>query len=371
MNIALVSTNKQAYSETFIHNHLRLLPATLHFFFHGYLPSHYSTDKGITAHPFLKEQKKAGIRFRTTQQEDSGLHLQRAIEMYVTEQGIDLIFCEYGPSGVAMMEVSKRTGVPLAVHFHGYDAYRLDVLGSYGQHYKALFDHAKAVIGVSQHMSAQLQALGCAPSKLHCLPYGIDTGIFYIKKNIKKQNSFVACGRFVEKKSPATTLRAFASVLKKLPGATLIMIGDGELLPACITLAKELGIGQAVEFTGALDQRQIAEVYSRSLIFVQHSVTTADHDSEGTPLAILESAACGLPAVSTRHAGIPDVVDDGKTGFLVNENDVSAMTEKMLLLAMQPLLAARMGLTAAEKILSGHTLAAYTQQLWQVLLRCV
>jgi glycosyltransferase involved in cell wall biosynthesis len=66
-----------------------------------------------------------------------------------------------------------------------------------------------------------------------------------------------------------------------------------------------------------------------SNVFIQHSVLTPSGDSEGTPVAILEASACGLAICSTRHAGIPDAVVEGKTGLLVDEHDVEGMASAL------------------------------------------
>jgi glycosyltransferase involved in cell wall biosynthesis len=81
----------------------------------------------------------------------------------------------------------------------------------------------------------------------------------------------------------------------------------------------------------------------RGLAFVQHSVRAPSGDSEGTPVAILEAAASGLPVVSTRHAGIPEAVLDEVSGLLVEEGNVSAMADAMCRLLDTPGLAVRMG----------------------------
>jgi glycosyltransferase involved in cell wall biosynthesis len=83
---------------------------------------------------------------------------------------------------------------------------------------------------------------------------------------------------------------------------------------------------------------------------VQHSVRTSYGDSEGTPVAILEAGATGIPVVATRHAGIKDVVIEDKTGFLVDEGDIEGMAGCMLRLAKEPPLASGMGRAARERI---------------------
>src|SRR5438067_11507710 len=84
--------------------------------------------------------------------------------------------------------------------------------------------------------------------------------------------------------------------------------------------------------------------------FVQHSMEARNGDCEGTPLGILEAGASGLRLVSTRHAGIADVVIENETGLLVDERDVKGMAENMVRLAEDPELAGRLGRAARQRL---------------------
>ena len=100
---------------------------------------------------------------------------------------------------------------------------------------------------------------------------------------------------------------------------------------------------------------------------VQHSITAADGDSEGTPVSILEAGAAGLPVVSTRHAGIPDVVVEGKTGLLVDEDRTDEMAQHILALAENPGFADELGRNAAIHIRRTYTMSHSIRRLAQVL----
>jgi glycosyltransferase involved in cell wall biosynthesis len=102
-------------------------------------------------------------------------------------------------------------------------------------------------------------------------------------------------------------------------------------------------------------------------VFVQHSVRTSGGDSEGTPVSILEAGATGLPVVSTRHAGIKDVVQHKSTGFLVEEGDVEGMAEYMLELGSKPSLAGSMGRQARQHIAQNFSLEENIRRLSEVL----
>jgi glycosyltransferase involved in cell wall biosynthesis len=126
---------------------------------------------------------------------------------------------------------------------------------------------------------------------------------------------FISVGRFVDKKGPQLTLAAFADVHRAEPAARLRMIGDGPLLDECRTLAVRLGVNRAVTFLGQQPPSIVQLEMRGARCFVQHSVEAATGDCEGTPVGILEAGASGLPVVSTRHGGIPDVIVEGKPGF--------------------------------------------------------
>jgi glycosyltransferase involved in cell wall biosynthesis len=314
--LAIVSTNKQKYSETFIHNHLQFLDNTILYLFDGYLPQKFSLDKGITEYPVKNRYSFSSY--------------SEALKKLLKKNNVSVILAEYGPSGVAMMNICAALNVRLVVHFHGYDAYRDDVLNEYHDKYKILFQIASDIVVVSENMKQQLIRLGCPVNKIRRIYYGIDTAIFTLNNNNKRsKHQFVSCGRFVPKKAPHLTIDAFNKVYQEFTHSRLVMIGDGELLEVCKKKVNELGLSSAISFTGSLTSKEIADVFDQSVCFVQHSVITEDHDSEGTPLAILEAMASGLPVVSTMHGGIPEVVKDGVNGFLVNEYDVDSMAEKM------------------------------------------
>jgi glycosyltransferase involved in cell wall biosynthesis len=108
-------------------------------------------------------------------------------------------------------------------------------------------------------------------------------------------------------------------------------------------LAAALRLSDRVHFPGVQSHSQVAEWLGHARAFAQHSVTTTYGDSEGTPVAVLEAAATGLPVVATAHAGIQEAVISGETGFLVPELDVAGMAKAMIRLAEDSQLAGQMG----------------------------
>jgi glycosyltransferase involved in cell wall biosynthesis len=230
-----------------------------------------------------------------------------------------------------------------------------------------MFKGVAAIIAVSRAMERKLASLGAPAEKLYYNPYGIDCTRFGGAQPAAARPIFVAIGRFVEKKAPHLTIRAFASVHRQIPQVRLNMIGDGPLLEDCRLLAAELGVSEAVAFLGPQPSEVVQAELRKARCFVQHSVEAPSGDSEGTPLGILEAGASGLPVVSTRHAGIPDVVVEGETGFLVNEQDVEAMATHMLLLARDPETAARFGESARIRVSDMFSVEKSIASLWKII----
>jgi len=253
------------------------------------------------------------------------------------------VLAEFGTVSVRVMEACAAQGVPLVAHFHGYDASKHSTLAEYGDGYRRLFNVAAVLVVVSRDMAKQLEALGAPPGKIEYNPCSVDLETFYGAAPEQAPPKFLAMGRYVDKKAPHLTLLAFSRVLAACPEARLVMVGDGPLRCACEDLAQAMGISEAVQFVSFLPNLAIASLMRTMRGFVQHSVTARDGNTEGTPVAIMEAAASGLPIVSTRHAGIKNVVRHGQTGYLVEPGDIAAMASHWTELARDPELAQWLG----------------------------
>jgi glycosyltransferase involved in cell wall biosynthesis len=269
--------------------------------------------------------------------------LDRSLADFLQQSRVDVVLAEYGPTGVEVMNACERARTPLVTHFHGYDAYHSETLDRFRDAYRQLFDRCYRLVAVSHHMVDQLVELGASPDRVTYIPYGVDTVSFDGGRPGAVPPLFLALGRFVEKKAPELTLDAFSVVHADEPRSRLVMLGDGPLRVDCIEHVRSLGIGSAVQFPGSVNHDAVVVWMQKARCFVQHSRRAANGDCEGTPLAILEASSCGLPVVSTRHAGIPEAVREGEGGFLVEEGDVDGMADRMLRLARDPDLAATMG----------------------------
>jgi len=349
INLALISPNKNAYSETFIGFHRTNLDANVHYLWKEALPEMSEEGPFVHYNFFTKGIRKLSKMFFP---EMLNFHEHR-IAGYLKRHQVDIILAEFGFTGLSMLKLSRKTGIPLITYFHGVDAYSREILDTYN--YGPLFRDGEKIFVVSRHMHHQLVKLGCPAEKLILNPCG-PAEVFFSVVNSYHSRNFLSVGRFVEKKAPDLTIRAFKKVTGKYPDARLRMVGDGPLLQPCRDLVKELGIGDNVVFEGLLSPEQIAQLCSDTLVFVQHSRVAANGDSEGTPVAVLEAGASGLPVVATRHAGIPDVVLEGQTGYLIDEGDIDGMAAAMIRILDEPNIAAQLGSAARKRIKQYFTL---------------
>ena len=316
MKILMLKYYPVAISESFIRDQANLTPDTQ--LFHGPWPIRYG--RKVT---FLV--RLAWILVKAISRLTDWFYYYLCYRLIKKNQP-DLVFIQYGTTAARMYKACLRLGIPFIIHFHGSDAYRKQVLDKYGNTYVDMLKQADAVIAVSKEMSTPLIAKGAAVETVILNPCGIDTNLFQLKS---ASDHFLSVGRFVPKKAPHHTITAFSKVLKEYPQQKLVMIGDGPLLATCIQLAQKLGIESSIQFLGARDRSVVLQYMQGCFVFLQHSVTAEDGDKEGSPVAIAEAAACGIPVVSTVHAGIPEIVLDGKTGFLVEENDVDEMANRI------------------------------------------
>ncbi|MCA1636365.1 MAG: glycosyltransferase [Acidobacteria bacterium] len=361
--VCIAAPYKPALTETFIRGHVERLPARVTLVY-GYPLTQDSRPVLSTPrrayHKALRTLLGGGVEGEMTDAYMAALRRARA----------DVVLAEYGDTGALVTEACRRLRVPLVVHFHGYDASVREVLAEHRESYPRMFHEAAAVIAVSRAMQRKLASLGAPDENLHYNPYGIDLARFGGADPAKAPPVFIAVGRFVEKKAPQLTIKAFAEVHSAASDARLRMVGDGPLLAECRALAGELGLGGAVEFLGAQTHERVQSEMRGARCFVQHSVEAPNGDCEGTPVGVLEAGASGLPVVATRHAGIPDAIVEGETGLLVEERDVSGMAAHMLQLARDPSLAGLLGAHARRHIAENFSMEQSDRNLWSIIQSC-
>jgi len=367
MKTCIAFPNKVAtYSETFITAHIKNLELDFSIA-SGWRPYLDLQEGSIFKFPMSCELIRVLVK-NITPGTYSKLY-DKSFANYLKNNQIGTVLAEYGITGVNILNACKSTNTKLVVHFHGFDAFHYDIVRKYKDRYFEMFEYAKAIVVVSEDMKNQLVSLGAPPVKIFNVTCGIDIQKFYYSKPYNLSPVFIAVGRFALKKAPQITIRAFSRVLSEVPDAYLVMVGDGSLLKECRKLADELDINNNITFKGVLKPDEIIACLKKSSCFVQHSVRSTDGDSEGLPVSILEAAACGLPIISTFHAGIKEAVRHGVSGYLTNEGDEIQMANYMIELAKNPELAYKMGLKGRELVAGNYNSEKQIKELKDIILR--
>jgi glycosyltransferase involved in cell wall biosynthesis len=176
----------------------------------------------------------------------------------------------------------------------------------------------------------------------------------------------LSVGRLVEKKGMEYLIKAFAAVAGEVPEVRLEIAGDGPLRPSLERLVSDCGLSARVTLHGSLSHRAIADLMKKASIICQPSVTAADGDSEGLPTVVLEAAATAKPLLATNHSGIPEIVVEGTTGFLVPERDVAALADRLLSLLKNADLRRRMGEAGRRRIEEHFDLKKQAKRLEEI-----
>ena len=260
----------------------------------------------------------------------------------------DLIHAHFGPGGTEVMDLARRLAVPLVVSFHGWDAHLpADPArpSLYERRHLArrarLFTEASLVLAASRFLRTRLLELGADPGRTEVAYLGVDRDRFDGARNDDGTARIAMIGRLVRSKGTHFALEALRLLAPRVPGVELEIIGDGPERAALEHAAAALRL--PVRFRGALGQPEARDLLARSRAFCFPSTVTDGAPPETHGLAAAEAQAMGVPVAAATTGGIPEVVSDGSTGFLVPDADPPALAAALERLLTDDGLRRRMG----------------------------
>jgi glycosyltransferase involved in cell wall biosynthesis len=276
-------------------------------------------------------------------------HLTNIVRRFLQDRQVKVVVGEYLDLALPWFRVCREAGIRFFVHAHGYDVSERLREAQWRDDYLE-YNCADGVITMSQVSRQKLLSLGLYASKLHVIPYGVDVPAEPVARGAESVVRCLAVGRMVAKKAPVLTLDAFRRAAEVCPELRLDYVGTGELLPAVQHFVQAFDLGEQVTLHRGQPNEIVRKLMKAADIFVQHSMTdTESGDEEGCPVAVLEAMAHCLPVVSTWHAGIPEAVVNGATGYLVDEGNSVAMAERIVALVQNPDLRRQMGISGWER----------------------
>jgi colanic acid/amylovoran biosynthesis glycosyltransferase len=281
----------------------------------------------------------------------------RHVHAHFTRPAADtaLLTCELG------RRAEPDAGWSWSFSAHGADIYDTDP--------RALADkvrHATAVVCVSDYGRDLLKTLVEEPHwpRLQVVRCGLDLARYpAIERRPRGPGPvrILTVGRLVPVKGQAVLLRALARMLQDGIDAELTIVGDGPLRASLETEAMELGIARRVRFAGRVGQDDILPFYESADIFALSSF------AEGIPVVLMEAMATELPVVASRITAIPELVEDGRNGILVDARRDDQLADALVLLARDPQLRTEMGRAGREQVASRFQLRDAAVGLCEIL----
>ena len=265
----------------------------------------------------------------------------------------DAVFCPmWLPDGAASRWALKGAPIPYFVAAHGTEVFedfttvRNSVRTVLARRLKRkVFRDAEKVFPVSQYTrKAVLEEAGGNDSEVITVNNGVNSTIF--KKTAGNSNVearyrprgerlLLTVTRLYPYKGVDRMLESLPAISQAVPNVKYLIVGEGPDRQRLEGLSARLGLQAHVSFLGRLALSEIVELYNLADLFVMLS-REEPPDVEGFGLVFLEAAACGLPSVGGRSGGIPDAIDEGKSGWLVDPNNIEAIAATIMDLLKSP-----------------------------------
>jgi len=280
-----------------------------------------------------------------------------------TEWDFDVYHAHFGQVGKRWDFLPEEVDAPYIVSFYGHDASK--ELSADAKSYQQTFSVADAITVLSEDMRDDVTNAGCAREKTVIQPLPVDLEQFTYSPTTYSEGDGVqllTVARFTEKKGLDDALDAVNGVADEYDVRWTIA-GDGPLRDAFEEEVHNRDLEDTIEVLGWVTQERVHELLNQSHLFLLPSKTSEAGDKEGTPTVLLEAQASGVPVLSTRHAGIPEIVVDGETGILVSEDDAVELMEALKRFLDTPGMWVEMGRQGRSFIEETHSKSAVAAKL--------
>jgi len=261
----------------------------------------------------------------------------------------------HSPAAVAYLTFLAG-GPPFSVTAHAKDLYT-----TLPRNLRIRASAARFVITCTRFNSAHLARVVSAG--IHVFYHGADLQRFTPDRSHVEPQRILSVGRLVSKKGFNDLVDALALLQKQGLRIRADVYGGGPLRQELEARAQRLGLEGRLTFHGARLQDEILAAYRRAAVFVLAPVVTDDGDRDGIPNVLVEAMASGVPVVTTKISGIPELITNGIDGLLVNEHDATALAGAIERVLHDSELAARLGRAGRRRVERDFDLVANTRRL--------
>lgn len=297
------------------------------------------------------------------------LHIFYKVVLSLSIGKFDIIQCHFGPSGFLGV-LLKELGIKgkVVTTFHGYDLSKY--IKQKGEDvYQDLFLKGDLFLPISDFWRNKLIQLGCPKEKIITHRMGIDVEKFKFHPRQLlpgEKLTILTIARLAEKKGLDYSIRTIAKVIKHKPNIEYDIIGDGPLKDELSNLINKLAVESQVKLLGWRVGEELELLLKKAHLFILHSVTDSNGNMEGIPVSLMEAQAGGIPIISTLHSGIPELVQKGKSGFLVPERDIDAMAKRLAYLIRNPEIWLDMGKKGRKNVEDKFNIKKLNQRLVKI-----
>lgn len=309
------------------------------------------------AHQFVRSAYPTRYQrvYEYSQARKSGYAIKRFLQAgfvaaHLLRNPVDAMHAHFASSATRVANlVHRMIGLSYSMTTHAKDIFHQDVNPA---SLRRKINKARFVVTVSQFNKQYLQNLmGKTPGDIRCLYNGIDIERFRPDPAIKRDPSLIlGVGRLVEKKGFESLIHACRILNSWDVNFCCEIIGKGALYHPLKQLIIDLELTEQVRLIGPRPQDGVRDAYRRASIFALPCVIAQDGNRDGLPTVLLEAMACGLPVVSTRLTGVPEIVDHNENGFLVPPNSPQALARSLAILLTNPTQREQMGHAARQKV---------------------
>lgn len=290
------------------------------------------------------------------------------LEAYLRDLKPVAIHASFGKSGAYALPIARKLNIPLAVTYYGGDATKTtntkdSMWRVYNRRRQALWNEAKVILPCSDFIRQELLAKGAPDEKMTVHHNTADPDRF---QPGDKQNIILFAGRWTEKKGIETLIDALAKLGPRLDGWRVRLLGDGELKQDLVNRLEAAGV--KAELPGWIPADEMPKHFAEAAIACIPSQRASSGDAEGLPLVCIEAMLSSCALAATYHAGIPECVKDGETGYLVDERDSDALADRLGKMIDDPERTRQMGEAGRAFALSDFNLQKQSKRLEDILI---